>query len=171
MQEGKNEFFLNVKKIAGPAMRLTSFTDYSLRTLLHLGMNRSRLVTIQEIADTHLISKNHLMKVVHQLGVAGFVETVRGRNGGFRLKIEPEEINLGAVIRATETDFHMAECFAPGGNSCPLSADCRLKHALATATFAYLRSLDTQTLAMLLPEPAAKPVMTAIQFHRIAVVN
>lgn len=170
MQEGKNEFFLNFKKFAGPIMRLTSFTDYSLRTLLHLGMHRGRLVTIQEIADTHQISKNHLMKVVHQLGVAGFVETVRGRNGGFRLKIEPEEINLGAVIRATETDFHMAECFAPGGNNCPLSADCRLKHALATATFAYLASLDTQTLAMLLPQQAP-PVMTAIQFHRIAVVN
>ena len=144
-------------------MRLTSFTDYSLRTLLHLGMHRGRLVTIQEIADTHLISKNHLMKVVHQLGVAGFVETVRGRNGGFRLKVEPEQVNLGAVIRATETDFHMAECFAPGGNNCPMSADCRLKHALATATFAYLTSLDTQTLAMLLPEPAP-PVMTMIRF-------
>jgi Rrf2 family nitric oxide-sensitive transcriptional repressor len=154
MSKNKNDFFLNSKKIRGPAMRLTSFTDYSLKTLLHLGLHRGRLVTIQEIADTHAMSKNHLMKVVHQLGVAGFVETVRGRNGGFRLKVEPAEINLGAVVRATESDFYMAECFSPGGNTCPLAADCRLKNALATATHAYMAALDRKTLATLLAEPA-----------------
>ena len=148
-------------------MRLTTFTDYSLRTLLHLAMHRDRLVTIQDIADTHNISKNHLMKVVHQLGVAGYIDTVRGRNGGMRLKVEPSEINLGAVVRATETDFDMAECFSAGSNTCPLAASCRLKHALATATFAYLASLDTQNLAMLLPQPqqAAMP----IAFSRTAI--
>jgi Rrf2 family protein len=92
-------------------MRLTSFTDYSLRTLLYLAANRDRLVTIQDIADLHVISKNHLMKVVYQLGLAGLVETVRGRNGGLRLGKEPKDINIGALVRATETDFFMAECF------------------------------------------------------------
>ena len=94
-------------------MRLTSYTDYALRTLIFLGMNRDRLVTIQDIADLHGISKNHLMKVVHQLGVTGMVDTVRGRNGGLRLKREPADINIGEVVRNTETDFYMAECFDP----------------------------------------------------------
>lgn len=149
-------------------MRLTSFTDYSLRTLVHLGMNRDRLVTIQEIAETHSISKNHLMKVVHQLGVAGYLDTVRGRNGGLRLQREPSEINIGTVVRLTETDFYMAECFDSNSNSCPLSANCRLKHALATATFAYLAVLDAQTLEMLLPD-TGKQTVTPIKFHRTSI--
>ncbi|RJG27662.1 RrF2 family transcriptional regulator [Massilia cavernae] len=134
-------------------MRLTTFTDYTLRTLLHLGMHRERLVTIQEIADLHGISKNHLMKVVYQLGQTGVVETLRGRNGGLRLKLEPEQINLGAIVRATETDFFMAECFAPGGSDCGLSPNCGLKPVLADATRAYLDVLDRQTLASVLPVP------------------
>lgn len=149
-------------------MRLTSFTDYSLRTLVHLGMNRDRLVTIQEIAEIHSISKNHLMKVVHQLGVAGYLNTVRGRNGGLRLQREPSEINIGTVVRLTETDFYMAECFDSNSNSCPLSANCRLKHALATATFAYLAVLDAQTLEMLLPD-TGKQTVTPIKFHRTSI--
>ncbi|MDO9192769.1 MAG: Rrf2 family transcriptional regulator, partial [Undibacterium sp.] len=78
-------------------MRLTAFTDYTLRTLMYLGTHRDQLVTIQEIADLHNISKNHLMKVVHQLGIEGLVDTVRGRNGGLRLNKEPRDINIGAV--------------------------------------------------------------------------
>jgi Rrf2 family nitric oxide-sensitive transcriptional repressor len=134
-------------------MRLTTFTDYTLRTLIHLGMHRDRLVTIQEIADVHAISKNHLMKVVYQLGLAGVVETLRGRNGGLRLKLEPEQINLGAIVRASETDFYMAECFNPAGSSCGLSGACGLQNVLVDATDAYLAVLDHQTLASVLPRP------------------
>lgn len=136
-------------------MRLTIFTDYTLRTLVHLGMNRDRLVTIQEIADLHAISKNHLMKVVYQLGLAGVVETVRGRNGGLRLKREPDQINIGAIVRATETDFFMAECFSPQGSTCGLIGNCGLKGVLHNATAAYLAVLDSQTLASVLPPPSA----------------
>ena len=139
-------------------MRLTTFTDYSLRTLLHLAMHREDLVTIKEIADVYNISKNHLMKAVHQLGVAGYIESVRGRHGGLRLKKEPSEINLGAVVRLTEPDFYMAECFCAESNSCLLKDSCQLKQSLTTATSAYLATLDAQTLAMLLPQnpvPAA----------------
>jgi Rrf2 family nitric oxide-sensitive transcriptional repressor len=146
-------------------MRLTTFTDYSLRTLMYLAMNRDRLVTIQDIADTHNISKNHLMKVVYQLGITGYVDTLRGRNGGLRLKLEPSEINLGAVVRATETDFNMADCFSPSSNTCPLAANCKLKNALGAATSAFLASLDTQTLAMLLPEPQGQ-VTAPVNFYR-----
>lgn len=136
-------------------MRLTSYTDYTLRTLMYLGVNRDRLVTIQDIADLHAISKNHLMKVVYQLGLSGIVETVRGRNGGLRLKREPEEINIGALVRETETDFFMAECFDRDNNQCSLTSACKLKRVLTQATSAYLAVLDNVTLAGLLMPPAA----------------
>ncbi|HEY0491021.1 MAG TPA: Rrf2 family transcriptional regulator [Telluria sp.] len=144
-------------------MRLTTFTDYTLRTLIHLGMHRDRLVTIQEIADLHDISKNHLMKVVYQLGLAGVVETLRGRNGGLRLKLEPDQINIGAIVRASETDFYMAECFNPVGSPCFLSGDCKLKNILGEATLAYLSVLDGQTLASVLPRPQADA--TPVRFY------
>ena len=143
-------------------MRLTQFTDFSLRTLLFLSANRDRLVTIQDIADLHGISKNHLMKVVYQLGQTGLVETVRGRNGGLRLAKEPADINIGQLVRTTETDFFMAECFDRAHDACPLTNDCKLKHTLNDATRAFLAVLDQQTLADMLPsEPAesgSKPV-------------
>ncbi|MBQ5950248.1 Rrf2 family transcriptional regulator [Massilia sp. ST3] len=145
-------------------MRLTSFTDYTLRTLLHLGSNRDRLVTIQEIADLHSISKNHLMKVVNELARNGVIETIRGRNGGFRLAHEPEDINIGAIVRMSESDFYMAECFDPEGTPCGLVKNCSLKGVLGNATKAYLDELDRHTLASLLPEPA--PRETPIAFHR-----
>jgi len=131
-------------------MRLTSYTDYTLRTLIYLGTNRDRLVTIQDIADNHLISKNHLMKVVYQLGTVDLVETVRGRNGGLRLKKDPSEINIGEVVRWTETDFFIAECFDRENNRCVLSPACRLQGVLVAATRAFLDVLDGVTLDQLL---------------------
>ena len=143
-------------------MRLTSFTDYSLRTLLYLCAHRDQLVTIQDIADMHSISKNHLMKVVYQLGQSGLVETVRGRNGGLRLAKDPKDINIGALVRMTETDFFMAECFDREHDTCPLTPNCTLKHTLNDATRAFLAVLDRQTLQDMLPQQAdagaAKPV-------------
>lgn len=127
-------------------MRLTAYTDYTLRTLMHLGFNRDRLVTIQNIAELHGISRNHLMKVVHQLGLTGMVETIRGRNGGLKLNKEPAEINIGDVVRNTETDFYMAECFERGNNACVYAPSCALKGALGSATAAYLAVLDSVTL-------------------------
>ena len=127
-------------------MRLTAYTDYTLRTLMYLGLNRDRLVTIQDIADLHGISKNHLMKVVHQLGLTRMVETVRGRNGGLKLNKEPVDINIGDVVRETETDFYMAECFDRESNACVYAPSCVLKGVLASATAAYLQVLDGVTL-------------------------
>jgi Rrf2 family nitric oxide-sensitive transcriptional repressor len=131
-------------------MRLTAFTDYTLRTLIYLGTHRDRLATIHDVAELHGISKNHLMKVVHQLGMSGLVETVRGRNGGLRLRLDPESINIGAVVRHSETDFYMAECFDPDNVSCILAPSCALKGVLARATAAYLAVLDGVTLAELI---------------------
>jgi Rrf2 family nitric oxide-sensitive transcriptional repressor len=130
-------------------MRLTTYTDYALRTLMYLAVNRDRLVTIQDIADMHGIAKNHLTKVVHQLGRIGLVETVRGRNGGLKLKRDPVDINLGEVVRNTETDFFMAECFDSEKNNCMFSAACELKDVLGSATRAYLEVLDRVTLESL----------------------
>jgi Rrf2 family nitric oxide-sensitive transcriptional repressor len=152
-------------------MRLTSFTDYSLRTLLYLAANRDRLVTIQDIADLHVISKNHLMKVVYQLGLAGLVETVRGRNGGLRLGKEPKDINIGALVRSTETDFFMAECFDRATDTCPLTPNCKLKHTLNDATQAFLNVLDQQTLADMLPADPVKSQSKAIKIIRNSVAK
>jgi Rrf2 family nitric oxide-sensitive transcriptional repressor len=131
-------------------MRLTTYTDYALRTLMYLAAHRDRLVTIQDIADAHAIAKNHLTKVVHQLGILGVVESLRGRNGGLKLGREPSEINIGAVVRSTEPDFYMAECFDPNKSHCVMSMACSLKDVLNDATMAYLAVLDGITLEYLM---------------------
>lgn len=129
-------------------MRLTLYTDYSLRVLLYLGIKgNERLSTIQEIADSFQISKNHLMKVTYDLGQLGLIETIRGRGGGIRLNVKPEDINIGQVVRHTEEDFHLVECFDEENNLCKLSPSCRLKFALKEALTAYLQVLDRYSLA------------------------
>lgn len=127
-------------------MRLTSYTDYALRTLMFLALNRDKLVTIQDIADAHKIAKNHLTKVVHHLSVAGLIESVRGRNGGLKLNREPADINIGEVVRLTENDFFIAECFDPDNTNCIYSTSCALKGVLNKATAAFLDVLDGVTL-------------------------
>jgi len=134
-------------------MRLTDYTDYALRVLMYVGAQAGRLVTIREIADNHGISKSHLGKVVHRLGMAGLLATVRGRAGGLRLACDPAAITLGAVVRLTEPDFIMVECFDEARNTCTLSPACMLKHALGEATSAYLQELDRVSLASVLPRP------------------
>lgn len=127
-------------------MKLTTYTDYALRTLMYLAANRDHLVTIQDIADLHNIAKNHLTKVVHQLSLLGVIQSVRGRSGGLRLGSEPAQINIGAVVRSTETDFFMAECFDRKRNACILTPSCKLKGLLYSATAAYMAVLDNATL-------------------------
>lgn len=132
-------------------MRLTNYTDYSLRMLIYLGsMKKNNLASIQEIADAYQISKNHLMKVAHELGKKGYIETIRGRNGGLRLAQLPQEINVGEVVRSTEEDFNLVECFDKENNSCVISPACRLKHVLHSALTAYFEVLDQYQLADLI---------------------
>ena len=148
-------------------MRLTTYTDYALRTLMYLAVNRERLVTIQDIATLHSISKNHLTKVVHHLGQLGMVATVRGRNGGLKLGWEPVDINIGAVVRQTETDFHMAECFHREDNRCVYASACVLEDVLGEATAAYLKVLDGVSLQDLV-RPTSGPgaaIAQPIKFH------
>ena len=128
-------------------MRLTVYTDYSLRTLIYLGAKKQdELTTIQEISDAYNISKNHLMKVTHQLGQLGYIETIRGRGGGIRLAKLPAHISIGEVVRQTEEDFHLVECFDPESNMCKIAPACQLKGVLAEALQAYLEVLDRYTV-------------------------
>jgi Rrf2 family nitric oxide-sensitive transcriptional repressor len=128
-------------------VRLTVYTDYALRMLMYLALKEDQLATIAEIAESYDISKNHLMKVAHQLGVAGYVETVRGRGGGLRLAKPIEAIGLGEVVRYTEPDMAIVSCFEPVGAPCAIQSCCVLKRALKKARDAFIEVLDGYTLA------------------------
>lgn len=127
-------------------MRLTVYSDYALRLLMYLAVRTDKLATIPEVAKAYSISANHLMKVVHQLGQAGYVETIRGRSGGMRLARPAAEIVLGEVVRFTEPDMDIVPCFQPENQSCPLRRACRLKGALDRARQAFLAVLDDYTI-------------------------
>ncbi len=127
-------------------MRLTVYTDYSLRVLMYLALKKDRLATISEIATSYQISRAHLMKVAHQLGVKGFVETVRGRQGGLRLARNPREITVGEVVRETEPDLALVPCFEPVCANCAILPACVLKRALHEARAVFFDVLDGYTL-------------------------
>ena len=138
-------------------MQLTRYTDYSYRVLMYLALNPHARCTIHEIAGVFHISQNHLMKVVHQLSLSGFIKTTRGRNGGMKLARPVEKINLGEVFQAMETNQALVECFSVGTNDCVISPACNLKAAFEASMNAFLSTLSNYTLAdMLLPESALR---------------
>ncbi|MEJ6007327.1 Rrf2 family transcriptional regulator [Paucibacter sp. AS339] len=130
-------------------MRLTAMTDYALRMLIYLGMNPDRLCTTAEIAQAYDVSEAHLTKITHQLGQQGWIATVRGKGGGMRLAMAPQDIRIGALVRAVEPDFALVECLG-SGNSCKLNGYCRLTGILGEALNDFLARLDRHTLAELL---------------------
>ena len=136
-------------------MRLTVFSDYTLRVLMYLALDRTRLATIPEIATAYGISENHLMKVVHQLARAGIVESVRGKGGGIRLARAAEEIRLGEIVRASEGNAPIVECLSGDPQACRITSSCRLKGILVNAFEALYDSLDEHTLADLVERPRA----------------
>ena len=127
-------------------MRLTVYTDYSLRLLMYLAVKQDGLATIAEVADRYVISKNHLTKVAYQLGAAGYIETVRGRKGGLRLAKPASSIGLGELVRHTEPDMALVPCFEPIDAPCPIRPACILKRALDKARRAFLEALDAYSL-------------------------
>lgn len=128
-------------------MQLTQFTDYSLRLVLYLAAHPARLVPIQEVSHAYGVSQHHLVKVVQKLVEQQIITSVRGRRGGLRLKAQPKDINIGALVRATEPHFTLVECFDHRTNTCPIDQACGLKGALRQAQHAFFGVLDGYTLA------------------------
>lgn len=128
-------------------MRLTSYSNYSLRVLLAAAARSPRLTTIREVAEAFDLPESHLVKCVHQLGTWGYLETVRGNRGGFRLKRPAVSILIGDVVRRTEDGLSVVECLDPETNTCPLTDRCRMSQVLRRATDAFLDVLDRLTLA------------------------
>lgn len=128
-------------------MRLTTFTDYCLRALIFVALKEGELTTIDEIAEHHRINRNHIVKVVFRLGQLGYLHTSRGKGGGIRLADEPGRLNLGKLVRQTEQDFALVECFGECDCLCVIEPACVLKSALRAALTAFLEVLDSYTLA------------------------
>ncbi|GAE24979.1 nitrite-sensitive transcriptional repressor NsrR [Halalkalibacter wakoensis JCM 9140] len=146
-------------------MHLTSYTDYALRTLIYLGSKKnSELARIKDIAMIYHISNNHMSKVVYELGQLGLIKTIRGKNGGIKLALNPKEINIGAVVRNTE-NMQIVECFDRKNNTCIITSACKLKFALNEALQAYLSVLDTYTLADVLTNQ--DELLEIFRFHEL----
>ena len=145
-------------------MRLTRYSDYALRLLMYVAIQDGRFTTIAEVSKAYGISKNHLMKIVQQLALAGILETVRGRNGGLRLAQPARTIVIGAVIQTTEAGSNLVECFEPATNRCVVTRACRLKHMLQQAQDDFFSRLDQFTLADLVTEP--RPLLRLLQTTR-----
>ncbi len=135
-----------------PAMQLTLYTDYSLRVLLYLGEHPNERITITQMSEYFDISRNHLVKVVHNLGKLELIHTIRGKNGGMWLAQEPKNINIATVVRKVEPHMNLLECFDDKTNTCPITKNCGLKHILFKAKKSFMDVLKEHTLADLLPE-------------------
>jgi Rrf2 family nitric oxide-sensitive transcriptional repressor len=133
-------------------MRLTNFSDYALRLLIYAAARNDRLVTIEETAKVYGVSRAHLMKIANMLTRAGYLKAVRGRSGGLMLAKAPDKIRLGDVIRTTEPDFALVECFSTG-NECIITSRCRMRGVLKEALGAFVATLDRYTLADLMLRP------------------
>jgi len=149
-------------------MRLAEYTDYTLRVLMYCAARPQQLVTISELAERHGVSRNHLMKIVTDLGRQGVLETTRGRGGGLRLLKDPSKVRIGDVVRASETDFRLVECFDPKTNQCTLTPSCRLKGLLNAALRAYFQELDGMTLADMVAPISASASGRAMSTHLLA---
>ncbi|WIO73891.1 Rrf2 family transcriptional regulator [Porticoccaceae bacterium LTM1] len=132
-------------------MNITRFTDYSLRVLIYLALQDDELVTIKEVAERYGISKNHLMKVVQELNIKGYLTAIRGKNGGMRLSRPASEINVGELVRMVEQSSTLVECFGDN-NQCVITSACRLKLIFAEAMESFFATLDQYTLADLVAE-------------------
>jgi len=128
-------------------MKLTSYTNYALRALQLAALRAPDLVRVDDVVAVHGLARPHIVKIVHELGREGLLQTQRGRGGGFRLGRPAEEIVVGDVVRLTEGPLDVVECFNPERNTCPLIGICKLSRALQEATRAFMAVLDDLTVA------------------------
>ena len=149
-------------------MRLNTFTDYSLRVLIFAAVRHPELSQISEIADSYRISTTHLTKVVHQLGRGGFLKTQRGRGGGIRLSRPAREISLGSVVRHSEKDLRLVECFEPSSGRCSIEPVCGLRPIFAEALEAFLQVLDSYSLEDLLAGRKALATLLTLELPSTA---
>jgi Rrf2 family nitric oxide-sensitive transcriptional repressor len=154
-------------------MKLTQYSDLGFRLMMYLAMRNGEIVTIQEVSDRFAISKNHLVKISHQLTKSGLIESVRGRNGGVRLALPQEEINLEMILRVTEDGFDLVECFDPEHNQCVISDVCKLNSVFDDALEAFFGELRKVSLADLAKdnsqiESALRPFpgTSTVKFHK-----
>ena len=148
-------------------MHLTRYTDYAIRVLLYLAVKDEERATINEIADTFSISRNHLMKIVQELSHKGYLTAIRGKSGGLLLGRRPETISLGTLVRDTEHEMALVECFRDD-NTCVITPACRLQPILAEALTAFLSVLDQYTLADLLADRTSQlSILLRIPAHTI----
>lgn len=145
-------------------MQLTQYTDYSLRILMYLASKPGGFATISEMADYYGVSRNHLVKVVHNLATSGFIQTTRGKHGGMRLARSPEHISVGEVVRKTEPNFEVAECFG-GDNCCVITAACGLRPVLNEALASFWQTLDRYSLADVTADKSVQPIL--LNLHRL----
>jgi Rrf2 family transcriptional regulator, nitric oxide-sensitive transcriptional repressor len=129
------------------ALKLTAYTNYALRTLMFCALHPGQLVRMEDVSDAYGISRAHLLKAARQLGQLGYLKNVRGRSGGVRLGRAPEEIVIGEVVRQTEGDLELVECFNPETNTCPLIGACKLSILFRAGLGAFFAELDKVTLA------------------------
>lgn len=148
-------------------MRLTKFTDYSLRVMIYLARHPDCLATIADIAGEYDIPSTHLMKVVHRLAQCRYIVTVRGKGGGMRLARAPDAINVGALVRDTEDNMDIAECFSAENQNCPMLPDCTLQSVLREARKSFLATLDFYCLSDIVRETAPASVAPLIRFDKV----
>jgi Rrf2 family nitric oxide-sensitive transcriptional repressor len=145
-------------------MQLTLFSDYALRMLTYLALRRGEIVPISEISERYGISKHYMMKVMNELVQLGYIEAVRGRNGGVRLSKRPSEIRIGKLIRRTEPDRGVLDCVEhPGESDCRIVSACQLRKILGDAQEEFYRVLDRYSLGDLVqrPEPLLRSLRSA----------
>lgn len=144
-------------------MQMTQFSNYAVRTLMYCALRPGQVCRVRDIAGAYGISEHHLMKVVQTLGQMGIVDTLRGRGGGIRLARDPHDIVIGEVLRVTEANLNIAECFDGATNTCPLSGACRFKRALARALEAFFLVLDGYNLADFVMQPQELSALLGIE--------
>jgi len=142
-------------------MQLTLYTDYSLRVLLYLAAHPEQRVTISEISAYFGISRNHLVKVVHNLGKLELIHTIRGKSGGLLLAVQPQDINIADAVRQIEPHMNLLECFDDATNTCPITMQCALKGVLFEARKGFMDVLAAYSLADMMPKTAI-PAVTEV---------